>query len=51
MNQDLRARFDALRNQLAESVATPQPVQLPVGFEHMTVAELNRWIETRRNDV
>jgi hypothetical protein len=49
MNQDLRARFDALRNQLAESVATPQPVQLPVGFENMTVAELNRWIEARRN--
>ena len=53
MNKDLlRARFEALRAQLMESAPEPEPepVELPVGFEHMTIGELNRWIQARRNN-
>lgn len=49
MNQNtLQARFIALKTQLQEAAVQPVPVQLPEGFEHMTIAELNRWIEARR---
>ena len=47
----LQARFHALKTQLTEAAVQPEPVELPEGFQHMTIAELNRWIEARRANV
>ena len=45
--QELQARFDLIKAQLTESTNQPQAMHLPDGFERMTVAELNRWIDAR----
>ena len=42
--QQLQEKFDILRVQLQQSEQTGQPIQLPPGFELMTLAEINRWI-------
>jgi hypothetical protein len=48
--QQLREKFDILRVQLQQSEQTGQPIQLPPGFELMTLAEINRWIAAQHKD-